>query len=354
MHRISVIGDELTRPNSLGRELRGLCEVAFEPLDAALKSKPGQCTLVDIDLNNDPQLLSVKEWLKHKPKDATVIFATDRASRLQETRAYALGATGIVHRPVNGRRLLTKLWGDRSTLESLHAKLDGEQPEAITAATNCLQAIFSAACQGTPVASQAIEAASESIVRQLEAEGLGAWINRVRMHHSETYQHCLLVTGLATAFGQRIGLSRKDCQRLSFAGMLHDVGKARIPLSILEKPGPLDKKEWVVMRKHPEYGIEALRSAKGLPDEMLDMVAHHHEYLDGSGYPHRLKGSEISDLVRIMTISDIFGALIERRAYRAPLTGPAAYQILCDMGPRLDTDLVRAFKFASLVDQTRE
>src|SRR5262249_48125692 len=145
----------------------------------------------------------------------------------------------------------------------------------------------------------------------------------------------------------------KDCQRLAFSGMLHDVGKARIPLSILEKPGPLDKKEWAVMRKHPEYGIEALRPAKGLPPEMLDMVAHHHEYLDGSGYPHGLKGSEISDLVRIMTISDIFGALIERRAYRAPLAGPAAYQILRDMGARLDTDLVRAFKFASLVDHTR-
>jgi HD-GYP domain-containing protein (c-di-GMP phosphodiesterase class II) len=80
---------------------------------------------------------------------------------------------------------------------------------------------------------------------------------------------------------------------------------------------------------------------------MLDMVLHHHEYLNGSGYPHGLSNGEIADLVRIMTISDVFGALIERRSYKAPLSGDAAYQILLDMGPKLDADLVRAFKSTS-------
>ena len=81
------------------------------------------------------------------------------------------------------------------------------------------------------------------------------------------------------------------------------------------------------------------------------MVVHHHEYLDGSGYPHKLSGSEISDLVRIITIADVFGALIERRSYKPPLTGDAAYKILLDMGPKLDKDLVRAFGFAAKLDQ---
>ena len=83
------------------------------------------------------------------------------------------------------------------------------------------------------------------------------------------------------------------------------------------------------------------------------MVVHHHEYLDGSGYPHGLQGREICDLVRIMTISDIFGALIERRSYKPPLAAEAAYQILLDMGPKLDTDLVRAFKALMEPDQQR-
>ena len=69
------------------------------------------------------------------------------------------------------------------------------------------------------------------------------------------------------------------------------------------------------MRKHPEYGLKALETSPGLNSELLDIVIHHHEYLDGSGYPHGLRASEISDPVRIMTICDVFGALLERRAY---------------------------------------
>jgi HD-GYP domain-containing protein (c-di-GMP phosphodiesterase class II) len=79
---------------------------------------------------------------------------------------------------------------------------------------------------------------------------------------------------------------------------------------------------------------------------LLDIVVHHHEYLDGSGYPHGLSGSEISDPVRILTICDVFGALMERRAYKPPLGADAAYRILLEMGGRLDQDLVRAFGFA--------
>jgi HD-GYP domain-containing protein (c-di-GMP phosphodiesterase class II) len=129
--------------------------------------------------------------------------------------------------------------------------------------------------------------------------------------------------------------------------MLHDIGKARIPISILEKPGPLDNDEMAIMRKHPEYGYEALQSMPDIHKDMMDMVVHHHEYLDGSGYPHGLQANEISDLVRIMTISDIFGALLERRSYKEPMSGEDAYQILLNMGPKLDKALVREFHFAS-------
>jgi HD-GYP domain-containing protein (c-di-GMP phosphodiesterase class II) len=104
------------------------------------------------------------------------------------------------------------------------------------------------------------------------------------------------------------------------------------------------------MRQHPLLGFEAIRDVPGLHPEMLDMVAHHHEYLDGSGYPHGLQASELSDLVRMITIADIFGALIERRVYKAPLSGEAAYGILMDMGPKLDRDLVREFRGKSRVE----
>jgi len=87
----------------------------------------------------------------------------------------------------------------------------------------------------------------------------------------------------------------------------------------------------------------------GLPDDTLDMVLHHHEFLDGSGYPHGLQGSQISDLTRMMTIADMFGALIEPRSYKPPVPAMQALDILRDMGPKLDGTLVRVF--APLADR---
>ena len=214
-------------------------------------------------------------------------------------------------------------------------------------AFDALENVFSSACLGAPLDIQKVHSAGKVLVDCIESQGLGSWISTVRRHHSLTYQHSLVVTGVAVAFGHHLGFSKKDCQRLSFAGMLHDIGKARIPISILEKPGPLDKDELIVMRKHPEYGLDALKTVPGIDQDMVDMVLHHHEQLDGTGYPQGLKANKISDLVRIMTISDIFGALIERRSYKKPMSGKDAYQILLDMGSKLDKDLVREFRFAS-------
>jgi putative nucleotidyltransferase with HDIG domain len=352
VHRILVVADTRSRREDFVSRLGDLFEIDFHKLPAVFDLAPVQHMLVDIELGNDTHLLRLKEWLKRKSKDAKVIFVTDKTSRLQEARAYALGATGTIHNPIGGQSLLAKFRDDDETPITMSPPGEGQLTPSVAVATDALENIFSAASSGAPVDSAAVRTASDVIVDQLERQGLASWIETVRMHHSQTYQHCLLVTGLAGAFGQHIGVSRKDRQRLSYAGMLHDIGKARIPLAILEKPGRLDDNEFAVMRKHPEYGLEALGTASGVPAEMLDMVVHHHELLDGSGYPHGLSGSEISDLVRMMTISDVFGALIEKRSYKPPLSGEAAYQILLDMGPKLDKDLVRAFKFAARVDQS--
>jgi HD-GYP domain-containing protein (c-di-GMP phosphodiesterase class II) len=192
-----------------------------------------------------------------------------------------------------------------------------------------------------------INTAGDAIVGHIEEHGLRSWIDTVRKHHNQTYQHCLLVTGVAVAFGQHLGFSQADRHRLSFAGMVHDIGKVWVPIAILEKTTALVDHETAVLRKHPEFGLEALKGTPGLSRDMLDIVIHHHEYLDGSGYPHGLSAREIPDFVRIATICDVFGALLERRAYKAPIRGDIAYQMLLEMGPKLDKDLVREFHFAS-------
>jgi putative nucleotidyltransferase with HDIG domain len=212
-----------------------------------------------------------------------------------------------------------------------------------------LRNIFESACLGAPLEMTAINSAGEAVMCRMEECGLGSWLDTVRRHHSQTYQHCLIVTGVTVAFAQHLGFSRSDQRRMSLGAMLHDIGKARIPLAILDKPSSLTGDERVMVSRHPEYGVDALKTTPGIDDELIDIVVHHHEHLDGSGYPHRLRGREISDPVRIVTICDVFSALIEYRAYKPPLAAARAYQMLLEMGDKLDGDLVRAFDFTRML-----
>lgn len=343
MYQVTVVADERADVDELPDQFAGFFDVQITSVQEALRSNPAPVTLFDIDLTKNVVLPRVAEWLRRKPAHAKAFFLIDKASHLQQTRASSLGATDILLRPINGRELVTKLLGDVTSLSADPANEVIRKSPAVCAAVNSLRDIFSSACLGGKLDTPSVKTAGEQIISQVEAQGIAAWIETVRTHHSATYQHCLLVTGLAVAFGQQIGVSHADQRRLSFAGMLHDIGKARVPLAILEKPGRLTDDEMEVIKQHPQFGLDALGTAAGLSAEMLDMVIHHHEYLDGSGYPHGLSGGEISDLVRMITIADVFGALIERRSYRPPLSGAQAYAILVEMGPKLDRDLVRAF-----------
>ncbi len=132
------------------------------------------------------------------------------------------------------------------------------------------------------------------------------------------------------------------------AATLHDIGKARIPLAILDKPGKLDPTEEATMRLHPVHGYEALKAIDGIVPEVLDAIRHHHEYLDGTGYPDHLSADQIPDIVRLLTVADIFAALIEARPYRPPMARAKAYGIVCEMEGKLEPALVRAFQHVAL------
>src|SRR5215831_2896084 len=321
MNQLSIFIDAKTRTDAIQRQLADVFDLRFRSLDQIKGMAPEPYLVFDIDMRDGRHLVETKAWLKRKPKDSKVVFVIDEASRSEKVQAQALGATDVIPRPIDGKALLTLLWGNFDALAADTADPPLKSDPAVGPAFGALENVFSSACLGAPLDIKKVQSAGEVLVDCIQSQGLGAWVDMVRRHHSLTYQHSLIVTGVAVAFGHHLGFSRKDCQRMSFAGMLHDIGKARIPIAILEKPGKLDQDEMAVMRKHPEYGLDALKSVAGVDKEMTDMVVHHHEYLDGSGYPHGLKANEICDLVRIMTISDIFGALIERRSYKEPMSG---------------------------------
>ncbi len=188
-----------------------------------------------------------------------------------------------------------------------------------------------------------VDDTTESVMGAVAEGGIRQWLDVVWTYDEATYQHCLLVTGLAAEFAASLQFATNDQKHVIRAALLHDLGKAKIPLAILNKPGALTSEEVATMRTHTRIGYELLRGQGEYDPELLEVVLRHHELLDGSGYPDGLAGPQINDLVRLVTICDIYGALIERRPYK-PATEPVrAFKLLQEMEGKLEGALVRAF-----------
>jgi putative nucleotidyltransferase with HDIG domain len=223
------------------------------------------------------------------------------------------------------------------------------QPDnAVEAAATAIASMFTSITLGERIDVAGPKEAGRKITNRISERGLTEWLATVRRHHEGTFQHCLLVTGVAVDFGLSLGFRNSDLERLSTAAMFHDIGKARVPLAVLDKPGRLDDDERALVETHAAAGYDVLRGYADISLEVLDAVRHHHEYLDGSGYPDALCAASISDLVRILTISDIFAALIERRSYKPTMPREQAYEIIRKMEGKLERPLVAAFRAVAL------
>jgi putative nucleotidyltransferase with HDIG domain len=213
-------------------------------------------------------------------------------------------------------------------------------------------AIFTGAMRGEAVDRAMVDEAAATVVGALAENDIGQWLEQVWAYDNTTYQHCLLVTGLAAAFAINLNFSERDQKYLTRGAILHDIGKAKIPLEILNKPGQLTKQEMSVMRTHAEAGYKVLHDQGDYEPDLLDVVLRHHELLDGSGYPDGLSGKQIPDPVRLVTISDIYAALIERRSYKRPIAPSEAFRILQGMEGKVEKALVQAF--AKVAEKSEE
>ena len=224
---------------------------------------------------------------------------------------------------------------------------EADQPTPIAtevaSADAALTRIFEMGRSGGVIEAGLIASGAEFIESALRKTDMRTWLDVIWRFDDATHQHCLLVAGLAAGFAKHLGFRRADCRRVTQAALLHDVGKSRIPNTILNKPGRLTDGERKVMQTHAALGHEMLLG-QGYGPEMLAVVRSHHEYLDGSGYPDGLQAADIPDLVRLVTICDIYAALIERRPYRKPMTGDEGFAILEGMTGKLDRDLLQAFR----------
>nr|WP_236587808.1 HD-GYP domain-containing protein [Tumebacillus amylolyticus] len=144
---------------------------------------------------------------------------------------------------------------------------------------------------------------------------LEALANAVAAKDDETNGHCKRVVQYSILIGRELGLDKHLMQQLEWGALLHDIGKIAVPDAILKKPGALTEEEWVVMREHPQMGYLMVKNIDFL-NEGADVVLHHHERIDGRGYPHQLKSEQIPLLARIFAVADTFDAITSDRPYR--------------------------------------
>ena len=165
----------------------------------------------------------------------------------------------------------------------------------------------------TAGAKRLVEEISDSVSRNP-----GALISLARLKTADdyTYMHSVAVCALMVVLARQLGLDAEQTRASGIAGLLHDLGKALMPMEILNKPGKLTDEEFAIIKKHPEEGHRLLCEGSGADEVALDVVLHHHEKTDGSGYPKGLKDKEISLFAKMGAVCDVYDAITSNRPYK--------------------------------------
>jgi HD-GYP domain-containing protein (c-di-GMP phosphodiesterase class II) len=197
--------------------------------------------------------------------------------------------------------------------------------------------------QMAELAAPALEHAASGLhLDGLTAARVEALCAALELRDGYTARHADEVVRVACEVGRRLGLERADVVELEFAARLHDIGKLALDNAVLHKPGPLDRQEWRLVRRHPEWGASKLVDIQGL-EATAAIVRFHHERWDGGGYPDGLMGEQIPLASRIVSACDAYRAMVEDRPYRSALSHEEAVsELVRGSGRQFDPMVVDA------------
>jgi putative nucleotidyltransferase with HDIG domain len=189
-------------------------------------------------------------------------------------------------------------------------------------------------------AGELVEEISDSVLRHPNA-----LISLARLKNADeyTYMHSVAVCALMIALARQLGLNEALVREAGLAGLLHDIGKMAIPDAVLNKPGKLTDSEFATVRDHPVAGSQMLLESKQLSALVLDVCLHHHEKMDGSGYPHRLAGEQISLYARMGTVCDVYDAITSNRPYKAGWDPAESIRKMAEWKGHFDPEVFQAF-----------
>ncbi|WP_461602929.1 HD-GYP domain-containing protein [Aeromonas rivipollensis] len=198
---------------------------------------------------------------------------------------------------------------------------------------------------GEPIDITPLAAVAEEMVDTMFTHGDAMLcLARIRAKDAYLMEHSMNVALLLANFGRYLGLERNVLKELTLGGLLHDVGKIMTPDEVLNKPGKLTDEEFGVMRQHVVHSYDILSNTAGITPTMLEVAANHHERLDGTGYPQRLKGEQLSLYTRMSGIVDVYDAVTADRVYKQGMQPPQAFRILLKgIDQHFDAELVTKF-----------
>lgn len=222
-------------------------------------------------------------------------------------------------------------------------------PPLQAAALKCGVTVFNAVsgrmAAGEEITYSEIRAGCQPLLAAVNDDDINGLLQGVRDHDDYTFSHSLRVAVYLSMLGRSCGLSGEDQNILTIGGLLHDIGKIAIPPLLLNKAGKLNDEEFNIMKGHVPATLKLLAQSPGLPRGALIIAGQHHEKIDGSGYPDGLSGGRLNDLARMAAIADVFGALTDRRVYKAAMSPERAFSMMSEqMRQHLDMGLLSLFR----------
>ena len=344
-----LITDRLGQSSGIRDALRQMQPVKTLALVDACRSPATHLFVVchvDVALRDTARLLSAAIAHHRVNPHVPVLALVPRPSDLLSAVDSDLAFNEVLPETTDGVSIRGAIRRCRQRVEQGPSSAEQVDPVLLTSvrcAELTISNVLNAARRRQPVAKADLVSGSHALLSMVRQSQIQDWIAVVKRHDDGTYQHCLLVAGLVAGFANHLGLMPDHQHILAQAALLHDVGKANIPRDILNKTASLTEGERALIETHCAIGHAYLSGQDNISSLILDVVRHHHETLDGVGYPDRLTRFQISDDVRIVTICDIYAALIERRPYRKAMPSDSALGIMRDMGPKLDRTLLSRF-----------